>query len=119
MLQEQRTRVEEKRERLCEQLKHVVSYKQLVLRNQREPPQNATAVRLPFILVCTRDSPDNEVEFFFGEDGKNLSIAMKQQMRCVGDADVLLRLGFCRATQDWLRTQEPALLSAFESLSPS
>jgi len=42
--------------------------------------------------VSTKDCPENEVEISFGEQNKSLNIAMKKPMKCIGDADSLVKL---------------------------
>jgi len=54
---------------------------------------NKKAISLPFILISTKDSPDNEVEISYGENNTSLNIAMKEPMKRIGDADTLIRLG--------------------------
>ena len=56
------------------------------------------AISLPFILVSTKDTPENEVEISFGEGNHSLSIAMKKSMKCIGDTDTLMKLGMYKVS---------------------
>lgn len=55
-------------------------------------------IQLPFILVTTKDCPDNEVEISFADSNRSLNIAMKKPMKCIGDADTLMKLGFYKVS---------------------
>jgi hypothetical protein len=62
---------------------------------------------LPFIVVSTKDCPDNEVEISFGESNKSLNIAMRKPMKCIGDADTLMKLKMFKVNKDWLHDSVP------------
>jgi hypothetical protein len=62
---------------------------------------------LPFILVCTKDSPDNEVEITFGENNNSLNIAMKKPLKCIGDADTLMKLKMYKVDKKWMDSYIP------------
>ena len=57
--------MDEKKCKLAEQVKHYLSYKKLISRNQaqeqRELVNKDKILHLPFILVSTEDCPENEV----------------------------------------------------------
>ena len=62
---------------------------------------------MPFILISTKDSAENEVDLSFGEKNKTLNISMKKQMKCIGDADVLDNLGLYRVSKEWINKYHP------------
>lgn len=101
-----------KRDILCDNFKNFICYKHLIQRNkvfERENKfsPNDKQVKLPFILIATRDSPDNEIELTFGPGDQQLNVAMKQPLKCIGDVDALMKLKFYRAPQHWLMDQIP------------
>jgi hypothetical protein len=53
-------------------------------------------------LVSTKDCPENEVEISFGDNNRTLNIAMKKPMKCIGDADTLIKLGLYKVTEDFI-----------------
>lgn len=56
-------RVQQKRSQLTDYFKHMISYKHLIQRNQQLECQDPEKyLSLPFILIATKDSADNEVE---------------------------------------------------------
>ena len=63
-----KNRIEDKREMLADQVKHLLSYKQLITRNQMiektERINKSRTLNLPYILVTTKDCPENEVSIF-------------------------------------------------------
>ena len=68
-------------------------------------PHNS--ISLPFILVATKDCPENEVEISFGDQNKSLNIAMKKPMKCIGDADTLIRLGLYKVSEEFIFNHIP------------
>lgn len=60
-------------------------------------------VKLPFILVATKDSSDNEVELSYGPGNRSLKIETKKPLKCIGDVDALMKLKFYRASKEWLK----------------
>lgn len=72
---------------------------------------------MPFILVSTKDSPDNEVEISFGDNNRSLNIAMKKKMKCIGDADTLIKLGLYKVTEEQIANIGPDFYSMFRCLS--
>ena len=72
---------------------------------------------MPFILVSTKDSPDNEVEISFGEGNRSLNIAMKKPMKCIGDADTLLKLKLYKLDKDLLDNYVPDYEKIFNVLN--
>lgn len=86
----------------------MISYKHLIQRNQEENLSSVDRyLPLPFILIATRDTVDNEVELSYGEKNKTLNISMKKHMKCVGDADVLVNLGLYKVSRDWIQKNYP------------
>lgn len=81
---------------LADQVKHYLSYKKLIHRNQSHETQpgfnKARVLSLPFILVSTKDSPDNEVDINYEDQMTKLNIAIKMPFKCFGDADTLMQL---------------------------
>lgn len=59
-------------------------------------------IKLPFILISTKDCPENEIELTKSQDGRNLNIAMKKPLNFYGDIDALMKLKFFRADKEWL-----------------
>ena len=107
-IQTQRQRCEEKREYLSEQFKNYVCYRHLIERNKHQSHFDSDqSISLPFILVSTKDSPDNEVEISFGDCNRSLNIAMKKPMKCIGDADTLMKLRLYKVDREWLRESVP------------
>jgi hypothetical protein len=74
-------------------------------------------INLPFIIVSTKDSPDNEVEISFGENNKSLNIAMKKPMKCMGDADTLMKLKLYKVDKEWMQTYIPEIQKTINLLT--
>lgn len=64
-------------------------------------------MKLPFIMLATTDSPDNEIDISYGEGYNYLNIAMRKNLNVIGDVDTLMMLGFYRVPEGWLREQLP------------
>ncbi|CDW76479.1 transcription factor-like protein dpb-like [Stylonychia lemnae] len=120
-VQQIENRVEQKREVLFDQYKHFISYKNLIHRNKQDKDKGCydpnKSVSLPFILVSTKDCPDNEVEISFGEQNKSLNIAMKKPMKCIGDADTLIKLEMYKVSQKWVEQVIPDSIPILKSLN--
>lgn len=74
-------------------------------------------INLPFIIVSTKDNPDNEVEISFGENNKSLNIAMKKPMKCMGDADTLMKLKLYKVGKEWMQAYIPESFKVMNLLS--
>lgn len=64
-------------------------------------------IHLPFVLVSTKDCPENELEFSYGDQNKTLNIAMKKPLKCIGDADTLVKMELYRVNESWIRSNIP------------
>jgi len=98
---------ERKRATLSENLKNFICYKHLIERNEKFQTTDSTLVRLPFVLLATKDSPENEIDLTYGPQCQTLSIAMKKPFTCIGDVDTLIKLGFSHVPMSWLQQQLP------------
>jgi hypothetical protein len=86
----------------------MISYKHLIQRNQQANQDKGDKyLQLPFILIATKDTADNEVELSYGEKNRTLNISMKKHMKCVGDADVLVNLGLYKVEKEWMQKNYP------------
>ncbi len=64
-------------------------------------------MKLPFIMLATSDTQENEMEIQYGPKYNHLNISMKKDLNIIGDVDTLMMLGFYRVPEDWLRKQLP------------
>ena len=60
-------------------------------------------VHLPFVVMATEDSLDNEIDVTYGEGNRNIRIAVKKEIKCIGDVDSLMKLRFFRVNGGWLK----------------
>jgi len=65
--------------------------------------QDTRKIPLPFILLATEDSPENEIELTYGDGLRTIRIAMKKEINCMGDVDTLMKLRFYRAPLSWIK----------------
>jgi hypothetical protein len=105
-----------KKEQLADQVKHYLSYKQLIHRNSHWEHQRRCSglyhpldriLHLPFILVSTKDSPSNEIDLVYSEDNTSVNIAMKEPFKCYGDADTLMQLGMYKVDEGFYKENVP------------
>ena len=87
-----------------------ICYKHLILRNQAfeqrgQIKEDTEKVHLPFILVATEDSTDNEIDVAYDKDKRNALIEVKKEIHCIGDVDALMNLQFYRVHGKWLRQE--------------
>ncbi len=57
--------------------------------------------------MSTKDSPDNELEFSYGDQNRTLNIAMKKPLKCIGDADTLVKMEMYKVGENWMRANIP------------
>ena len=62
-------------------------------------------MHLPFILLATEDSTDNEIDITTAKDRRNVRIEVKKEINCIGDVDALMNLQFFRVHGTWLRKE--------------
>ena len=53
--------------------------------------------------MATEDSRDNEIDVTYGEANRNIRIAVKKEIKCIGDVDTLMKLRFFRVNGGWLK----------------
>lgn len=82
-----------------------------------KPASPSQTVSLPFVLISTQDTLENEVEISFGEKNQTMNIAMKKQMNFIGDVDALMKLGMYKVKEDWLHQNVPECESVLRALS--
>lgn len=64
-------------------------------------------LNLPFILVSTKDSPENEVDITYEDQMTFLNIAIKMPFKCFGDADTLMQLGMYKVDSQFFHEVVP------------
>lgn len=57
--------------------------------------------------MATEDCTDNEIDVTYGEANRNIRIAVKKEIKCIGDVDTLMKLRFFRVNGGWLKEQLP------------
>ena len=58
--------------------------------------------------MATEDSLDNEIDVTYGEGNRNIRIAAKREINCIGDVDFLMKLRLFRVYGTWVKQQLPA-----------
>lgn len=53
--------------------------------------------------MATEDCTDNEIDVTYGEANRNIRIAVKKEIKCIGDVDTLMKLRFFRVNGGWLK----------------
>ncbi|TNV74179.1 hypothetical protein FGO68_gene10086 [Halteria grandinella] len=106
----QEKRNEEIREGVSENIKHLICYKHLLERNQKfehsgEITYDQPKVQLPFILMASKDTKENDIGVFYGKDCKSVAIGSSMPLAFLGDMDMLLKLNFHRVPQEWVEEQ--------------
>ena len=57
--------------------------------------------------MTSEDTTDNEIDVTYGEGSRNIRLAVKKEIKCIGDVDTLMKLRFFRVDGGWLKQQLP------------
>ena len=57
--------------------------------------------------MTSEDTTDNEIDVTYGEGSRNIRLAVKKEIKCIGDVDTLMKLRFFRVDGGWLKHQLP------------
>jgi hypothetical protein len=53
--------------------------------------------------MASEDTTDNEIDVTYGEGYRNIRLAVKKEIKCIGDVDTLMKLRFFRVDGGWLK----------------
>jgi hypothetical protein len=53
--------------------------------------------------MTSEDTTDNEIDVTYGEGSRNIRLAVKKEIKCIGDVDTLMKLRFFRVDGGWLK----------------